>query len=128
MLSANSRNEKDTFRNTLRMENVFPARTTDTHFKTFVPFLYGCFVVSRMRLKEVHVFLAQLVFAPEATHFDIWNNQWNIPWITIAKLSAARRYFRDKSSRNLYNLNVKIYNSRDITLFRICAMFCNSLP
>jgi len=39
-----------------------------TYFETFVPFLDGRFVVSRVRFQKVHVLLGQLVFATETTH------------------------------------------------------------
>lgn len=48
-----------------------------TYFKSFVPFLYSCLVVSRVRFKKIHIFFAQLIFAAETTHFAIYNRKNN---------------------------------------------------
>lgn len=48
------------------INNVY---SDNTHFESFVPLFDGGLVVSRVRLEEVHVLLAELVLAPEAAHF-----------------------------------------------------------
>lgn len=46
-----------------------------TYFESFVPFFYSCFIVSCVWFKEIHILFAQLIFAAETTHFEIYNKE-----------------------------------------------------